>query len=140
MERCKVEYKELEMYGEELVLINGEYYVKDEYNDTMDMLGALEYDGFEYLDVLEFDDDIINESFETPMDALRAASFGRVNFSDEYFRFDGYGNIETLSQYDYDKEIEDVWQEIEVAWYEQYGEVADLDELKADWIECGGEG
>lgn len=56
-----------------------------------------------------FDDHTINEFFTNPWDALRAAHFGDINFTHDYFRFNGYGNIETLSDWQIDvdyKEIE----------------------------------
>lgn len=34
-----------------------------------------------------------------PMDILRMGVFGDITWCDEYFTFDGYGNIETISEY-----------------------------------------
>lgn len=34
-----------------------------------------------------------------PMDILRMGVFGDITWTDEYFTFNGYGNIETISKY-----------------------------------------
>ena len=59
--------------------------------------------------IMSFDEDTINELFSNPWDALRATHFGDVNFTDDYFQFNGYGNIETLS----DWKIDEMYNEIE---------------------------
>lgn len=59
--------------------------------------------------IYSFDEDTINELFSNPWDALRGAHFGDVNFTDDYFQFNGYGNIETLS----DWKIDEMYNEIE---------------------------
>ena len=72
-------------------------------NDTSDIF----YD--EYYD---FDEDTINEIFSSPYDALRACFFGNVYFTDDYFKFDGYGNIKTVNEIpydDYDEAIMERW-------------------------------
>ena len=50
-----------------------------------------------YMDdrIESFDEDTINEIFSSPYDALRASYFGEVSFNDNYFQFNGYGNIVT---------------------------------------------
>lgn len=59
--------------------------------------------------IYSFDEDTINELFSNPWDALRATHFGDANFTDDYFQFNGYGNIETLS----DWKIDEMYNEIE---------------------------
>ena len=51
-----------------------------------------------------FDEHTINEFFTNPWDALRSAHFGDINFTHEYFKFNGYGNLETLSDWQIDEE------------------------------------
>lgn len=69
------------------------------------------WDGsLEEFDVQEFDDEFFNTYFEgKPMEAVRAWHFGGDdnNWSDEYIRFNGYGNLETLSEWQLEKELED---------------------------------
>lgn len=45
--------------------------------------------------VYSFDEETINEMFSSPYDALRASYFGTVSFNDNYFKFNGYANLET---------------------------------------------
>ena len=44
---------------------------------------------------IEFNDEKIDNTFNSHWDALMACYYGDVNMSDEYFRFDGYGYIKT---------------------------------------------
>ena len=67
--------------------------------DTSDIF----YDGY-----YDFDEDTINEIFQTPYEALRACFFGKVHFTDDYFKFNGYGNIETVNEIPYDDYMEDI--------------------------------
>ena len=68
----------------------------------------LENQGYTDNMIHEFDADTINEIFSSPFDALREGHFGDVNFTHDYFRFNGYGNIETLADYEIDKEFEEL--------------------------------
>lgn len=68
----------------------------------------LENQGYHYDMIYTFDEDTINELFSNPWDALRATHFGDTNFSDDYFRFNGYGNIETLSDWKIDEEFDEL--------------------------------
>ena len=49
-------------------------------------------------EIYDFDDEFFELFFSNkPMEAARAASFGDVNWSDDYISFDGYGNLKSLS-------------------------------------------
>lgn len=65
------------------------------------------WDGsFEELDVQPFDKDFFDNYFSDKMEVARATFFGDIkNWMDEYIRFNGYGNLESLSQYQYEKEL-----------------------------------
>lgn len=58
-------------------------------------------------EVYDFDDDFFDTYFEgKPEEAARAVFFGNVrNWMDEYIRFNGYGNLESLSEYQYTQEL-----------------------------------
>ena len=71
----------------------------NEYNESVGYYGDIIY---------PFDEDTINELFPNAFDALMASHFGDVDFTDDYFRFNGYGNIETLS----DWKIDELYNEI----------------------------
>ena len=42
-----------------------------------------------------------------PTDIANMVAFGNYNPYDEYFKFDGYGNIETLSEQSYENEVQE---------------------------------
>ena len=72
-------------------------------------------------ELFEFDEDFFNTFFaDNPTEAVRSCFFGNIqNWSDEYIRFDGYGNLVSMSEWeaeewadDYKDEIyecEDIW-------------------------------
>ena len=69
------------------------------------------WDGsLEEFDVQEFDDEFFNTYFEgKPIEAVRAWHFGGDDnyWCDEYIRFNGYGNLETLSEWQLEKELQE---------------------------------
>jgi hypothetical protein len=85
------------------------------------------YDGsLESMEAQEFDDSFFNTYFKNnPAEAVRATFFGNIqNWTDDYIRFNGYGNLESLSEYDYEKELEENEKEI----IERAEELQDEDE------------
>lgn len=66
--------------------------------------------------IYTFDEETINELFSNPWDALRAAHFGDISFNQDYFRFNGYGNIETLSDYEIESDLD--WEAVS-DWLEE---------------------
>lgn len=67
------------------------------------------WDGsFEEFNFMENDEDFFNTYFDgNPMEAVRAAQYGDYNYTDDYVRFNGYGNLESLSEYDVERELKD---------------------------------
>ena len=60
-----------------------------------------------------FDEEFFEQYFTDPMEAASATFFGNVkSWSDEYIRFNAYGNLESLSDFDVKKEIEGYIEEI----------------------------
>lgn len=45
------------------------------------------------------DEDFLNETFQSPADAVRATYYGNYRFSDNYARFNGYGNLESTDDF-----------------------------------------
>lgn len=62
------------------------------------------YDGsFESCDVWENDEEFFDTFFEgKPLEAVRAAQYGDYNYTDDYVKFNGYGNLESLDEWQYD--------------------------------------
>lgn len=65
------------------------------------------YNGaLDHLRVSYNDEEFFNTYFyNNPMEAVRSVSFGEYNFNDEYVRFNGYGNLVTLDEYDLFREL-----------------------------------
>ena len=66
-----------------------------------------------YLDVYSNDEEFFEMFFEgNPMEVARAIYYGDYNYNDEYIKFNGYGNLETFSKYDYEELLEENIEEI----------------------------
>lgn len=72
------------------------------------------WDGsFEQFDVWENDEEFFNTFFEgKPLEAVRATFYGDFRYMDEYVRFNGYGNLESLNEYQIESELKDSIDEI----------------------------
>lgn len=72
-------------------------------------------DEIPYLDeLIDFSDPeyFFNTYFTNPYEAARATQFGKVNWLDDYIKFDGYGNLKSVPSInfnDYDSEIIEQW-------------------------------
>ena len=64
-------------------------------------------DCLENLDFFENDEEFFNTFFDNPMEAIRATYYGDYNYNDEYVKFNGYGNIDSYSEYERIEEIKD---------------------------------
>lgn len=64
-------------------------------------------------EVYEFDEEFFETMFSSPAEAVRATFFGNIqNWMDDYIYFDGYGNLQSMNEFQYKKEIEDSANEI----------------------------
>lgn len=72
--------------------------------------------------IYPFDEDTVNEFFSNPWDILRATHFGDVSFNDDYFHFNGYGNIETLSDWEIESDLD--WNSV-AEWLNENPEIAE---------------
>lgn len=61
-----------------------------------------------------FDEEFFNVYFENnPMEAVRSAFFGKIeSWNDEYIKFNAYGNLESMSEYEVLGEIDYYLEEI----------------------------
>lgn len=86
----------------------------------------------------DFDEEFFEMAFEgkEPMEICRATFFGNIqNWSDEYIRFNAYGNLESLSEYDAVEVAEDHVNEIyeyEDVWNYNIEDEEDEDEEDED--------
>lgn len=85
----------------------------------------------EHLDVQANDEEFFNVHFEgKPMEAVRAAQYGEYNYTDEYVRFNGYGNLESFSDITYEQELNDSIDEIVETLLENWESIDLPDELQ----------
>ena len=93
----------------------------EEFTDELDMLEYIldNYSDREYHNLLVFED--LDEMLEgcDPLTIASMVFFGNIqNFGDDYFRFNGYGNIESLNQWQYEKELLYLEEELLEAYFE----------------------
>lgn len=128
LEKFTEEFKNLT--DREKIAIYNEYCL--EHGDSDEML----YD---------FDEEFFEMAFEgkEPMEICRATFFGNItSWSDEYIRFNAYGNLESLSEYDAVEVAEDHVNEIyeyEDVWNYNIESEEDEDEDEDTYIcpKCG---
>ena len=94
----------------------------------------------DYLDVYENDEEFFEMFFEgNPMEVARAIYYGDYNYNDEYIKFNGYGNLETFSKYDYEELLEENIEEIteNLIEYAEYISIGneELDDLLSQYFE-----
>ena len=83
-------------------LLNNEDVLLDVVSELNSWNGCLEN-----LDFFENDEEFFNTFFENPMEAIRATYYGNYNYNDDYVKFNGYGNIDSYSEYERIEEIKD---------------------------------
>lgn len=87
------------------------------------------------LDYQENDEEFFNTYFYNDvMGAVRATSYGEYNYTDEFVKFNGYGNLESASERDVTEEMQDSINEIIEQVIENYYKL-DLDSDIMDLIE-----
>ena len=64
-------------------------------------------------EIFAFDEEFFYIFFSSPIDAVRATFFGKIeSWNDEYIKFNGYGNLESLSDYEAENLANDYVDEI----------------------------
>ena len=83
-----------------------------------------------------FDEEFFVTFFNSSYDAARATYYGSISWSDDYIRFDGRGNLESLSEQQIISEAEDnleyIYEWDGVSEYIKMSEFEDMDDLKID--------
>ena len=97
-------------------------------------------DYLDYLDVYDNDEEFFNMFFEgKPAELARAIYYGDFNYNDEYIKFNGYGNLETFSEYEYEELLEENIEEIteNLIVYAEYISIdnEELDDLLSQYFE-----
>lgn len=90
----------------------------------------------EYLEVWDNDEEFFNTYFEgKPYEVARATFFGDWNFGDEYVKFNGYGNLESLSEWQYKKLLKDSVDEVIDLAIEYWQHIDIVDDEVVEYIE-----
>ena len=86
---------------------------------------------FEFLEKfdMEYDLDMFAEGHDVHWIACRIF-YGNFNPNDDYFNFDGYGNLQSFSQYEYNQMINDEREEI----IERALELHEKGDIDIQWI------
>ena len=89
------------------VLLNNDELLMESVRAINSYNGALDE-----FDVFEFDE--ANEYLhgKEPVEIMRMVQFGDVHWTDEYLRFNGYGNLESISEYSLIREMKEEIDEI----------------------------
>lgn len=93
------------MTREELITAIVDEVTVDELGNILNDINA--WDGsFEELRFEHNDEDFFNTYFENKVDeAVRAVCYGDYNYTDEYVRFNAYGNLESFDEWQVENEI-----------------------------------
>lgn len=83
----------------------------------------------EHLIVLENDEEFFDGWFHNkPMEAVRASYYGDYNYNDPYVHFNGYGNLESFNEWEYEELLKTYIDEIIKVLYEVKDECNWIDE------------
>ena len=67
----------------------------------------------DYLIVYENDEEFFDMFFKgRPAEVARAIHYGDFNYNDEYIKFNAYGKLKTLSEYDYEELLKENVEEV----------------------------
>ena len=94
----------------------------------------------DYLNVYENDEEFFDIFFEgRPAEVARAIYYGDYNYNDEYIKFNAYGNLKTLSEYDYEELLKENVEEVIDCLIEYVGHIyinnGQLDDLLSQYFE-----
>ena len=81
--------------------------------------------------IYDFDDVFFDTYFNSKAEVCRATVFGSVNYSHDYIKFDGYGNLESISKHDAESLFEDSLEDIfehEECWRDNIYDVEEEEE------------
>ena len=77
-----------------------------------------------FLEYWNNDEEFFNTFFyNNPMEAARTSFFGNYDYSDEYVKFDGYGNLSSANEYEVEVEYKGYIDDIVNSLLEHYEEI-----------------
>ena len=103
------------------------------------------YNGaLDYLYYYENDEEFFETMFQTKDEVARAVCYGDYSYTDDYVKFNAYGNLESVNQWELEEELNDYKEEIIDEYlnaYEEDKEYFNDDVIKKieEWEEERGE-
>ena len=98
-------------------------YLKENVDTIRDLVQECNsWDGsLEEYDYWENSEDFFDTFFEgKPMEVARATYYGDYNFMDDYVQFNAYGNLKSVSEYEFENDLINGVEDIFETWYEEY--------------------
>ena len=90
----------------------------------------------DYLEYYENNEEFFNTFFyNNPMEAVRSEYYGDYNYCDKYVKFDGYGNLKSVDDYELEKEYKYYIDEIVNGLLDHYQEMIICDKELVKLIE-----
>ena len=78
----------------------------------------------EYLEYYENNEEFFDTFFyNNPMEAVRSSFYGDYHYCDNYVKFDGYGNLKSVNDYELENEYKDYIDDIVKSILEHYEEL-----------------
>ena len=78
-----------------------------------------------FLEYWENDEEFFTTFFyNNPMEAVRASYFGNYDFSDEYVKFDGYGNLTSANDHEIEEEYKDYIDDVVSSLLDNYYKIS----------------
>ena len=100
----------------------------DEIGDIIIEINSID-GSLDYLAYYENDEEFFNTYFyNNPTEAVRSSYYGNYNYCDKYVSFNGYGNLESLNDYDLEKEYKEYIDDILKALIEHYQQISICDD------------
>ena len=95
----------------------------DEIGDIIVEINSID-GSLDYLEYYENNEEFFNTFFyNNPMEAVRSEFFGDYHYRDKYVKFDGYGNLKSVNDYELEKEYKYYIDEIVKSILEHYEEL-----------------
>ena len=111
-------------------LLNNEDKLQEVVQEINSWNGALDH-----LNFYENDEYTINELFSSPYEFAQSSSYGDYNINDDYFKFNGYGHIDSYDEYEIIQEMKDDIDNIVDVLKDEYTNI-DIDDELINLIEA----
>ena len=107
----------------------------DEIGDIITEINSID-NSLDFLEYWENDEEFFNTFFyNNPSEAVRSSYYGDYNYCDKYVKFNGYGNLKSVDDYELEKEYKDYIDDITKSFLEHYQELCITDDNLKELIE-----